>query len=111
MFKLEPAMYDALLKEFQGDKIVKEEAKQIAIGKIRREDVPAPAEKPAAAPKRPEAFEQEEILIKNTGSFAQPEKPKAVEEKPEALKGPKVVGKIDLDELNTKTRPDRKSVV
>jgi translation initiation factor IF-2 len=109
MFKLEPAMYDALLKEFQGDKIVKEEAKQIAIGKIRREDVPAPAEKPAAAPKRPETFEQEEILIKNTGSFAQPEKPKAVEEKPEALKGPKVVGKIDLDELNTKTRPEKKT--
>ena len=108
MFKLEPAMYDALLREFQGDKIVKEEAKQIVIGKIRRDDVPEAAEKPVVEPKRPEIFEQEEILIKNTGSFAQPERPKS-EEKPEPAKGVKVVGKINLDELNTKTRPEKKT--
>ena len=108
MFKLDADMYDALMKEFQGDKIVKEEAKQIAIGKIRREDVAAPAEKPSPAPQR-DTFEQEEILIKNTGAFAQPEKPKAEPEKTEALKGPKVVGKINLDDLNTKTRPEKKA--
>ena len=39
--KLTDDMYDVLLKEFQGDKIVKEEAKQIVIGKIRRDDMPA----------------------------------------------------------------------
>ena len=33
-------MYDVLLKEFQGDKIVKEEANQIVIGKIRRDEAP-----------------------------------------------------------------------
>ncbi len=119
MFKLESAMYDALTKEFQGDKIVKEEAKQIAIGKIRRDDVAETVEKPAVAPtKRPDNFEQEEILIKNTGSFAQPEKPKPVEVKPEPVaevkpeepgKGVKIVGKIDLDALNTKTRPEKKT--
>ncbi|MEY3678585.1 MAG: hypothetical protein RI924_726 [Bacteroidota bacterium] len=110
MFKLETAMYDALFKEFQGDKIVKEEAKQIVIGKIRRDDVPETIEKPAPAPKRAEIFEQEEILIKNTGSFAQPERPKASEEaQDEPAKGVKVVGKINLDELNTKTRPEKKA--
>lgn len=36
--KLSRDMYDALLKEFQGDKIVKEEANQIVIGKIRRDE-------------------------------------------------------------------------
>ncbi|HEY0900245.1 MAG TPA: hypothetical protein VGD90_12990, partial [Sphingobacteriaceae bacterium] len=38
--KLTGEMYDVLLKEFQGAKMVKEEANQIVIGKIRREDVP-----------------------------------------------------------------------
>ncbi|MFM6976061.1 MAG: translation initiation factor IF-2 [Sphingobacteriaceae bacterium] len=116
MFKLEPAMYDALMKEFQGDKIVKEEAKQIAIGKIRRDDVvEQPAEKPAA-PKNADNFESEEILIKNAGTFAPAEKPKpaddkpaAEEVKPETTKGVKVIGKINLDELNTKTRPEKKA--
>ncbi len=31
-------MYNALLKEFAADKIIKEEAKQISIGKIRKEE-------------------------------------------------------------------------
>ena len=43
--KLTDEMYDVLLKEFQGDKIVKEEAKQIVIGKIRRDDIPVSNER------------------------------------------------------------------
>jgi len=43
---LDGDMYGALLKEFAVDKIIKEEAKQISIGKIRKEE-PAPfPEKP-----------------------------------------------------------------
>src|SRR6476661_8216615 len=86
MFKLEAPMYDALLKEYQGDKMVREEAKQIVIGKIRREDTPPPAPERAPEPKRAQEFEQEEILIKNASTFTPPaEKPKAppVEEKPQ----------------------------
>ncbi|HCN82621.1 MAG TPA: translation initiation factor IF-2, partial [Sphingobacteriaceae bacterium] len=79
-------------------------------------------------PKRSQDFEHEEILIKNASSFSPsvPEKPKPVtlpkeeivtpiqEEKKEkqeeeALPGVKVVGKINLDELNAKTRPDKKT--
>jgi translation initiation factor IF-2 len=108
MFKLEGAMYDALMKEFQGDKIVKEEAKQLAIGKIRKDEVAEPVQKPA--PKRPEMFEQEEILIKNTGSFTQPEKPKEVAVKAEEAKGVKIVGKIDLDDLKPKPKAEQKAV-
>ncbi|MBC7913393.1 MAG: translation initiation factor IF-2 [Pyrinomonadaceae bacterium] len=107
--KLTEEMYDALLKEYQGDKIVREEASQIVIGKIRRDDVPH------TAPDREETrrgsdFEQEEILIKNTGSFIPQsfEKPKpapqeeSIPETPKeetGLPGVKVVGKIDLDAL------------
>lgn len=123
--KLNEDMYDVLLKEYQGDKNVKEEAKQIAIGKIRREDTP-PLTYERHEPKRSQDFEQEEILIKNAGSFtsAPVEKPKPappVEEKKSApadiqadkpeddgLPGVKVVGKINLEDLNTKTRPDKK---
>jgi translation initiation factor IF-2 len=116
--KLTEEMYDVLLKEFQGDKIVKEEAKQIVIGKIRRDDIPVGNEK--AEPQLSKDFEQEEILIKNVNTFIAPivDKPKAelqetvdIEPKLEeaGLPGVKVVGKINLDDLNSKTRPDRKS--
>src|SRR5688500_131329 len=96
--KLTEEMYEALLKDYQGDKIVREEARQIVIGKIRRDDVPA------SAPERQESrrgsdFEQEEILIKNTGSFipTPSEKPKPSPEPAESddegtLPGVKVVG-------------------
>jgi translation initiation factor IF-2 len=126
--KLTKDMYDTLLREFQGDKIVKEEANQIVIGKIRR-DEPEVAEKAPEAPRKKQDFENEGVLIKNLHSYTPPEKvreEKPVEEKPAAepvkapekeeaaavdegsLPGVKVVGKIDLDDLNTKTRPAKK---
>jgi translation initiation factor IF-2 len=122
--KLSRDMYNALLKEFQGDKIVKEEANQIVIGKIRR-DEPEVTEKVAEAPRKNVEFENEGILIKNLHSYTPPpvEKPKeeapapvkevAAEKEPEkvddgTLKGVKIVGKINLDDLNSKTRPAKK---
>jgi translation initiation factor IF-2 len=104
--KLDSETYDVLLREFQGDKIVKEEANQIIIGKIRREESPAEP----VMPKPQRDNDAEEILIKNTGSFtpdlrqaAEPEKatdkePVKAEEKPH-VSGMKIVGKIDLDNL------------
>ena len=76
--KIEGEMYDVLLKEFAVDKSIKEEAKQISIGKIRKEEPGQLPEKPVEA-RRSRDFENEEILIKNAGQFAAPpvEKPKA----------------------------------
>ena len=118
--KLTEDMYDVLLKEYQGDKIVKEEAKQIVIGKIRRDDLPVAPERAEPAT-RSKDFEQEEILIKNVSSYTPPplvvEKPKPaptepVAEQPKAddvaLPGVKIVGKINLDDLNPKARADKK---
>jgi translation initiation factor IF-2 len=125
--KLSRDMYDALLKEFQGDKIVKEEANQIVIGKIRR-DEPEVVERAAEAPQKNVEFENEGVLIKNLHSYTPPvEKPKeerpvakeetpvkAVEEKAaekteeSSLPGVKIIGKINLDDLNSKTRPVRR---
>ena len=126
MFKLSGEMYAALLKEYQGDKIVREEAKQIVIGKIRRDE--PEVEKPVEVPAKKVDFEKEEILIKNAQSFVPAEKPKietpkvevpAVVETPKEIKieekvedgnlpGVKVVGKINLNDLNAKTRPSKK---
>lgn len=104
--KLDSETYDVLLREFQGDKIVKEEANQIIIGKIRREESPAEP----VMPKPQRDNDAEEILIKNTGAFtpdlrqtAEPEKnqekePEKTDEKPH-VSGMKIVGKIDLDNL------------
>jgi len=125
--KLSRDMYNALLKEFQGDKIVKEEANQIVIGKIRR-DEPEVTEKAAEAPRKNVEFENEGILIKNLHSYTppvekhkeevpvQPVKEVAAEKEPEkveegTLKGVKIVGKINLDDLNSKTRPVKKEEV
>src|SRR5690606_7933475 len=71
--KLDSETYDVLLREFQGDKIVKEEANQIIIGKIRREESPVET----VVPKPKKENDAEEILIKNTGSFI-PEEREAV---------------------------------
>lgn len=71
--KLSGEMYNVLLSEFQGDKIVKDEAKQIVIGKIRRDESPAGSSN--AAPKESvseneDTAEVKEILIKNASGRA-----------------------------------------
>jgi len=83
--QLDGDMYGALLKEFAVDKIIKEEAKQISIGKIRKDDTAPFPEKPIEN-RRSRDFENEEILIKNIGHhYTSPltEKPKPVEPRPE----------------------------
>ncbi len=122
--KLSGEMYNVLLSEFQGDKIVKEEANQIAIGKIRRDETEV-TEKPAEIHPKAQKFENEEILIKNVQNHASPapvEQPKAeveepkspepspvkTEEEPSAVTGVKIVGKIDLSELGPKGRHSKK---
>src|ERR1700743_3146873 len=69
MAKLDSDMYSALLKEFAVDKIIKEEAKQISIGKIRKDETAQLPEKPVEQPRRSRDFENEEILIKGAGTF------------------------------------------
>lgn len=111
MAKLDNDMYTTLLKEFAVDKIIKEEAKQIKIGNIRKEEGVQTSDRPAEQPRRSRDFENEEILIKNTGHFTSPqaEKPKPAEpvqpktdDRSDALPGVKVIGKIDLNNLSGK---------
>jgi len=99
--KLSPDMYSALLKEFQGDKIVKDEAKQIIIGKIRREESAAGTGGANADESHIDLLEErdtdnKEILIKGHTADTPAVTPEPKEEHGHL----KVVGKIDLDSLN-----------
>ncbi|MGJ1192048.1 translation initiation factor IF-2 [Sphingobacterium siyangense] len=100
--KLSGEMYGVLLKEFQGDKSLKDEAKQIVIGKIRREESPSTSPKESS---KNEDFEDhdesKEILVKNTVEIPSVKEPTPAKvEEPVHQGGMKVVGKIDLDALN-----------
>jgi translation initiation factor IF-2 len=108
MAKLNGDMYNALLKEFAFDKSIKEEAKQINIGKIRKDE---PEQAKPAESRRSRDFENEEILIKNAGNYTpqqtekpkpEPEVKKTEEQQAPTLPGVKVVGNINLDDLNAK---------
>ena len=134
--KLSGDMYNVLLREFQGDKIVKEEANQIVIGKIRRDESEISIENVPEPAKKDKDFESDGVLIKNVQQFTPPAETPVVEKQAEpvvkkpaepviaetkvaatkpvesaddsALPGVKVVGKIDLSEINSKTRPAKK---
>jgi translation initiation factor IF-2 len=124
MAKLDNDMYNTLLKEFAVDKSIKEEAKQISIGKIRKDEAAAVPERPVET-RRSRDFENEEILIKNAGNYTAPpapvptptpapvEAPKAApapeptpakveDNSNDSLPGVKIVGKIDLNNLGAK---------
>jgi translation initiation factor IF-2 len=118
--KLSEEQYSILTKEFQGDKSNKEEAKSIAIGKIRKDETPETVATPVVSKKVAEPEIEKEILIKNVTSSA-PKAPKPAvvvapitepvivpEVKAEAS-AVKIVGKIDLAKVNSKTRPDKKT--
>ena len=129
--KIDQNMYDVLAKEYQSDKKAKAEAEALEIN-IRKEKETLTAEKvTTSTTKSPSKEFEETIFIKDTGLSSKPkdtpaEKSEApqeevVEETPEtteppvkeetpveeekpASKGPKVVGKIDLNK-GKKTKP------
>ena len=86
--KLTPEMYDILLKEYQSDKMVKEEAKKVDIGaftktKAESEEVKCAVEETTTAPPAHKKTQTEEK--------------QHVERISAVITAPKVVGKIDLE--------------
>jgi len=131
--KLEPEQYDMLRTEFAADQNLKEQAKMttpprekretISIRDKREDEVPEPAPEPTPEPvKEPEPTKVEEAPVaeEKVEEPAKVEKAEKAEE-PEAApvakeedtstkgSGVKMVGKIDLDSINSKTRPDKKT--
>ncbi len=165
--KITDEMHSVLLKEYQSDKLIKEESEKINISKTRKEE----EEEIIPISRKNTDFFQEEILIKNVAAFNDPiiekvlplvkqeiiieKEPEPVLEIPEtkpeiilptpepeivkeeiipvvekieilekteilkeeeiikpaetAAPALKIVGKINLDELNSKTRPEKKT--
>lgn len=87
--RLTPEMYDILVKEFNGDKLVKEEAKKIEIGSYNK------MKHDTVEPTTHKAEPEKEAPI------AIPQTPKAAPVVPEVIKvevqKPKVIGKINLE--------------
>lgn len=108
--------YSLLLKEFSSDKSAREEAEQVSqtINKVKRETIVLDDKK---AKQKEAEKEPEEVIIKETAPAKVTTKSKKEDEvKPEVVKtevdnleGPKVLGKLDLSSINTKTKPDKKS--
>src|SRR5690606_12206451 len=99
--KLDENVYAVLLDEFQQDKNAKEASKKITIGS-EKETISI---KPEPVVKKVEVVEDQE-------ETPTPEKEEATEKEAtpeEDSKGPKIISKIDLDSINTKTRPDKKA--
>ena len=123
--KLSEEQYTILLNDFQSDKKVREDAKQLVKPKVvKKEEVILPAAKTKVAVTEDE--EDDGILIKsglapNAPKKAEtpaavppaPEKPAEVAAEPseEGEEKPKltVIGKINLEGINTKTRPEKKA--
>jgi translation initiation factor IF-2 len=123
--KLEAEHYDILQKEFAADQNLKEQSKFTTVKRERRETISIRDSKSETT----EATEEEEeedvepinveeikrIVLEEPKVEEAPKEPKieeVVEEKPKPVREGEVhvqvVGKIDLDKLNTKTRPDKK---
>ena len=122
--KLEPEHYDVLQKEFAADQNLKEQSKFTSVMRERRETISIRDSKSESTEVSEEEEEDvEEINVEDIKRIVS-EEPKAeepliekvVEEIKEEQPKPsregevqlQVIGKIDLDKLNTKTRPDKK---
>jgi translation initiation factor IF-2 len=123
--KLSGDAYVLLLKEFQGDKVAREEAQQLSQSKLRKDTpvVLAADDRPKTTAKKDD--ESKEILIKNVSAAGAlkedlakakeatkikeaqaevkkeapkpKEKPEVIKAKADKVEGPKVLGKIDIE--------------
>jgi translation initiation factor IF-2 len=108
--------YRLLLKEFSSDKSAKEEAEHVsqAIIKVKRETIVLDEIK---AKKQKEEEASDEVVIKDLTTAKTRETPEAKKEKApelhkqevENIDGPKVLGKVNLDSMNLKTKPEKKA--
>jgi translation initiation factor IF-2 len=123
--KLTSEMYALLVKEYQGERDVKNEAKKLGDLSYKGGSVSVDSAVQTLTNNNDED-DTEEVFIRTSTISPQtpvekpapaevvetkhPAKPEEKKEAPASNESPlKVVGKIDLDSLNPKTRPDKKS--
>lgn len=116
--KIEEDQYDVLLQNFADEISQKEKIKQASVKRERRESISLEDSKPkegeVVASVEEDDIDIEQIkanIINKEVAPALSEKSEKVEEKTTSDNDGhqlQVLGKIDLDKLNTKTRPDKK---
>jgi translation initiation factor IF-2 len=118
MTKISPEQYSLLSKEYQSEKAAKEEAKQISsstTSRIKKDAVILTEESKKTEDK---IQEKEEVFVKSASKTAvadTEQKKEIVEEEETSIKNetPKVkftvVSKINLDDVNSKTKPAKKT--
>ncbi|MDQ3047090.1 MAG: translation initiation factor IF-2 [Bacteroidota bacterium] len=123
MAKISDDQYALLSKEYQSEKAAKEEAKQVTSStRAKKETIVLDEENNK---KERKVEEEEDIIIKNVPNISAAEKEKTAEKTPkkevpveeipvtktkvESDVKLKVVDKIDLDALNSKTKPNKKT--
>lgn len=110
--KLEPEHYEILQKEFAADQSLKEQSKFSGNQRERRETISLRDSKPETKAPEKEEEDAEPINVEEIKRIVleEPKKEEVVTAKTdrEGDVRVQVVGKIDLDSLNTKTRPDKK---
>ena len=122
--KIGDGEYGLLLKEFSSDKSAREEAENVAQNttKLKRETILLSDVK---AKKQKEEEDADEFMIKDLtlkSKIAPTEKIEVAKEAPKTVEpeiekqetaaandGPKVIGKLDLDSMNLRTKPDKKT--
>ncbi len=124
--KISGELVALVAKEFQSEKAKGEEAAKVTAGSqaLKKESITLAEDAKRPEPRKQE--EKEELIIKNVPTPTAAEKEKTNEKtkkvveppkpEPEVIKAEaksdvkfKVIDKIDLDNINSKTRPDKKS--
>ncbi len=106
--KLDPEQYDMLRTEFAADQDLKEKSKQQVSPREKRETISLRDKKEEPKEEAPKEEVVETPKVTETPAPKVEEKPKEEEKKDEPEGPVKVIGKIDLSTINTKTRPDKK---
>ncbi len=114
--------YSHLLKAFSTDKSAREEAEQVSqtITKIKRETIVLDDVKKSK--KNEEDVKEivitdltlpktkaEETAVETKKTKKTKDEPEVIKQEVESVEGPKVLGKLDLDSLNLKTKPEKKA--
>ena len=111
--KLDPDQYDMLRTEFAADQDLKEKAKQQQSPREKRETISLRdnkrAEEPEVKPVPEPVVEKPKVEVEETKEPEVSAAPKIEEvEQKDEDSSVKVIGKIDLSAINSKTRPDKK---
>ncbi len=104
--KIDEDLYRILVDEFQSEKATKEKSKFAGVSKEARETVSLERKEEKV---EPVVEEEAEVSPAEETKSEAPEEVKPAKEEEEGSPKLSVVGKIDLDSINTKTRPAKKS--